>query len=93
MPTPKFQNGDVVKDRTNGYTGMILATTLWLNGCHRYILQSYGTKPTGEPLERIESDEMQLELVEAGKFAGTVDHKTGGPRPHVTEQGQPVRSV
>lgn len=84
----KYQNGDVVKDRVTGYTGMIIATVLWLNGCTRYVVQSQGLKKdSGEPLERGEFDELQLDLVEADKFAGPVQHKTGGPRPRVTEQG------
>lgn len=91
-PTPKFQNGDVVKDVVTGYTGMIIATTLWLNGCYRYVIQSQTLhKETGKPIENESFDQNQLELLEAGVFrkAAKKDttHETGGPRPDVTRGG------
>lgn len=84
QPEPKFQNGDVVKDQVTSYEGMIVATVLWLNGCYRYVLQAEGLKKDGEPLDRVEVDELQLTLVKAGKFKG--NHDTGGPRPSVSSK-------
>lgn len=86
MTGQKFQNGDVVKDIVSGYVGMIVATTLWLNGCYRYTVQPREiNKETGKPTDDCAFDEHQLILVKATAFQAetkkATKHDTGGPRP------------
>ena len=88
-PTPAFNNGDIVKDRVTGFQGMVMATTLWLTGCYRYVVVSSTLDKDGKPSD-FGFDELQLELVQAGAFDKTLPpaaaekgksrHATGGPR-------------
>jgi hypothetical protein len=82
-PKSKFKNGDIVKDIITGYQGMIVGTTLWLNGCYRYVINSQNLDKNGKPVEH-GFDEHQLELVEVKNYKG--DHKTGGPRPEIKQK-------
>lgn len=85
MDTAKFHNGQVVRDTVTGYEGMIVATTLWLNGCYRYVVQPQKLHPeTGEPIKDCSFDEHQLVLVTPAVREGK--HDTGGPRPHVSQR-------
>ena len=36
----KFNLGDEVKDKVSGFKGVIVAQTMWLNGCARILVQS-----------------------------------------------------
>jgi hypothetical protein len=85
--TAKFQNGDIVKDTVTGYKGMIVATTLWLNGCYRYVVQSQKLDKDGKPHDPPAFDEHQLELVKSMFAKGK--HDTGGPRPAVSQAKLP----
>ncbi len=81
----KFACGDKVKDRITGYTGIVVATTTWINGCHRYVIQAQELKD-GKPVDSHTFDEQELQLVQANalnlqqKPAEPVS-KTGGPTP------------
>lgn len=86
QPQAKFNNGDVVRDMVSGYEGMVIGTTLWLNGCYRYVVQARSLdSKTGKPIEDVGFDEHQLELVTARAFQKDAKkettHKTGGPWP------------
>lgn len=84
----KFENGDIVKDTVTGYEGVVMATTVWLNGCYRYTLQAKKLNKDGIPHDGQTFDENQLRLVKAMHFNG--NHDTGGPRPNVS-QGKDIR--
>lgn len=73
-----LQLGDLAKDKVSGYTGVIIARTLWLYGCERFVLQSREMKD-GKPVESCSFDGPQLELVKTGILEAKND--TGGPRP------------
>jgi hypothetical protein len=75
--TPKFQNGDEVKDTVTGLKGIIVATTSWLNGCIRYVIQPQELKD-GKPVETTCIDEEQLELRKA--IQPVEARRTGGGR-------------
>ena len=83
-PESKFKNGDIVKDSVTGYMGMVVATTLWLNGCYRYVVQAQKLGENGKPVDDCAFDEHQLVLVKAQRHTGR--HETGGPRPSVSQQ-------
>lgn len=74
----KFKNGDIVKDSTSKFQGMIIGTTLWLHGCFRYVVSSKGLNKDGIPAEA-SFDENQLELVKAKNHVA--NRETGGPYP------------
>lgn len=75
----KFKNGDKVKDTITKYKGTVIGTTLWLNGCYRYVVQSSELGDDGKPIE-FSFDENQLELIESKNYKGK--HNTGGPWPN-----------
>jgi len=90
------ENGDKVKDRISGFEGVVTGTTIYLNGCVRFIIQPKidkdGKMPNPEWI-----DEEQLEVLEKKAFkkeevvisiAQKPDsieiptaRKTGGPNP------------
>lgn len=79
MANPRFSNGDKAKDRVTGLTGIITATTVWLNGCIRYVLQPQEIKDGG-PVESSWFDENDLEVIESAAVQATPVRKTGGPQ-------------
>ena len=75
----KFANGDEVKDKVTGLKGIITATTVWLNGCVRYVVQPQEIKD-GKPVDTTGFDEGDLLLVKSLKIKEDNPEKlTGGP--------------
>lgn len=90
------ENGDKVLDKISGFEGIVTGTTIYLNGCVRFIIQPKidkdGKMPGPEWI-----DEEQLEVLEKGAFKKEevvisisekpdsipipVVRKTGGPNP------------
>ncbi|MEO5742765.1 MAG: hypothetical protein ABIS29_19430 [Vicinamibacterales bacterium] len=60
--------GDIAKDSISGLTGVVIADTMWLNGCRRVTLQPPEMKD-GKPIEAQTFDEDQLVLVSAQAHA------------------------
>lgn len=90
MAKTKFKNGDEVKDKITGLVGIITATTTWLNGCVRYVIQPQEIKD-GKPVESTSFDEGELVLVKKSKIEESVpDKETGGPtrNEHVSRRTQ-----
>lgn len=58
----KIENGQEVRDTITGFTGIVVATTEWLNGCRRITVQSPELKD-GRPVDTVTFDEPQLKLV------------------------------
>lgn len=76
--TPHFNNGDIVRDIVTQLEGVIVATTVWMNGCIRYLVQPQELKD-GKPVENTSLDEQQLELV-AATPSEVPERLTGGDR-------------
>ncbi len=76
--------GDKVKDTITGYEGIVVADTIWLNGCLRVIVQSRELKD-GVPVERQEFDTAQVELIEANVV-------TASRRPLSSPKQSPTRN-
>lgn len=85
--TPKFNNGDRVKDRVTGLEGIITAVTVFLNGCVRCSVQPQ-TLHEGKPVEASYFDQNDLELVKADAIPSTKPRETGGPQRGEREMGR-----
>lgn len=85
----KIELGAKVTDKITGYTGLVIARTEWLYSCKRYVVQAREMKD-GKPVESINCDEDQLDIVEdvAEKH---VMRNTGGPAPKVTRGNETRR--
>lgn len=57
------RNGDKVKDRVTGFTGIVIGITTWLNGCIRAGIQSEAFRD-GLPIDPYWVDVGQLEVLE-----------------------------
>lgn len=86
--------GDRAKDRVTGFSGIVVAKTVWLNGCWRLTLQPEDVDKDGKPREPQTFDSLQLDLIAAGavpsgnreeqpKPSRGVLRATGGPRPDI----------
>lgn len=80
--------GDEAKDSITGLTGVVVAITVWLNGCERVSIQPRELKD-GRPVEPSAFDVEQLEVVKAS--ASVPLRKTGGPHDPPTRHADPVR--
>lgn len=76
----KFSMGDRLKDRVNGFEGVVTGITLYQNGCLQYLLTPTKLKDTGEIHESAWQDEQRLVPVETSKKAQPEAGKLGGPR-------------
>lgn len=75
----KFSNGDKVKDKVTSLQGIVVVTSVHLNGCIRYGVQPQELKD-GKPVDSQWYDENDLTLVKAGVVEGIPLRKTGGPQ-------------
>lgn len=76
---PKFSNGDKVQDLVTGLKGIITATTIWLNGCIRYLVQPQELKD-GKPVDASTFDENELKLIRSDVVSeSNPEKKHGGP--------------
>lgn len=83
----RFNNGDRVRDRISGFTGIVTGRTDFLNGCIRYAVTPEKVK-TGQTHEPTWFDEQQLELKKAGAIK-VVPLRAGGPRPDAPRLADP----
>lgn len=89
QPMFKFNNGDRVKDRITGLTGIVCCQSRWYNGCVRYAVQAEQLKD-GAPADLQHIDEQQLTLVKAAAVEPKVKD-TGGPCPAPQRRLDPSR--
>ena len=80
--------GSLARDTITGYTGIVVARTEWLNGCHRISIQSRELKD-GIPVEIGCFDIQQIEVLE--KKPAKAAQPIGGPKPSPTRQPDPAR--
>jgi len=86
----KIELGDRVKDKVSGYIGVVVAVTIWLNGCARMGIQAETVKKDEQPQDVVWIDEFQLKLVRKA-IVKTVSRETGGPRSEPQRAGDPRR--
>lgn len=60
----KLKFGDIAKDKITGFTGVVIARTMWINNCDRLTLQPREVKD-GKPIGCAGFDEPNLEFVES----------------------------
>lgn len=76
--------GDKVRDRINGFTGIVTGRFEYLNGCVRLAVDAIELKD-GRPIDSVFIDESQVEVIAPGYFLsdppGGVIGAPGGPRP------------
>ena len=77
----KFNNGDTLRDKVTGLTGIVMVCAEYATGCHHYgILQR--ELQSGKPAEWQWIDQSMLELVESASVQFKFDKKTiSGPYP------------
>lgn len=73
----KLELGAKVRCRITGYAGTIIGRTEWLYACRRYVVQARELKD-GKPVEAINCDEDQLEVLEEPAELHVMKD-TGGP--------------
>ena len=83
----KFSNGDKVRCKISGFSGVVVCRMQWFNGCIRYTLQPKGTKQS-ELADAKNFDEPELELVKAQQ----VPSETADPKPARRKTGGPAGS-
>lgn len=77
----RYSNGDVLKDRVTGFTGVVMVCASYATGCHHYGLQPR-EMANGKPSDWEWLDQSRLELVESGVVNFSFDKKvTSGPEP------------
>ncbi len=76
--------GQRVRDKVDGFQGVVVARTEWLWGCVRYEVQPEVLADDGQPLKTQWLDQEQLEVLDAPVVEGMplpppVGVATGGP--------------
>lgn len=93
--------GDEVQDKVTGAKGIVVALTVWLNGCIRASIQQKVEKDNKVP-DTFCVDVAQLKVITSGKIIGEnsdklcipneLEMKTkGGPRPSPKRLPDPTR--
>lgn len=77
--TPKFKNGQKVKDTVTGFEGTVTCVAMYMNGCIRYSIQP-GLDGAGNYQESQVIDEGQLKLIKKSKEKEKKE-SPGGDRP------------
>lgn len=67
---PPIRLGDHVKDTITGFHGVVVAVTLWLNGCRRMTVQPRDLTEKGSMPMSESFDEGQLVVLERGAVPG-----------------------
>lgn len=77
----KFNNGDILRDKVTGLTGVVMVCAEYATGCHHYGLQSRELA-NGKPGEWEWLDQSRLELVKSSAISFSVDTtRRSGPEP------------
>lgn len=77
----KYNNGDVLRDKVTGFTGVVMVCAAYATGCHHYGLQDQNLKD-GAPAEWQWLDVSRLEVVKYRAVQFTqVENLSGGPSP------------
>ena len=84
--------GQEVQDRITGYKGIAIASTKYLQGCNRILVQPK-LKEDGTIPDPYSFDEPDLEVIGDGILPKPERKKNGGPRPFATRASSPERRV
>lgn len=77
----KFNNGDILRDKVTGFTGVVMVCAAYATGCHHYGLQPQELKD-GAPMDWQWIDVSRLEKVVHLAVEFNQDgNKTSGPSP------------
>ena len=86
----EIELGSEVKDKVTGFTGIAVATTHYMQGCNRVLIQPKVDKDMVIP-ESQSFDEPDLEVVGRGILPKDKPEKNGGPRPFASRAMFPKR--
>ncbi len=81
--------GQEVKDRVTGFTGIVVARTVWLNGCVRYEIQGSVDKDGKVTEPQSIDEEILVETKKKNQFS--VGTPSGGPCPSPKRAPNPKR--
>lgn len=77
----KFNNGDTLRDKVTGLTGVVMVCAAYATGCHHYGLLQRDLQ-SGKQADWEWIDVSRLELVEGASVSFSQDgNKTSGPSP------------
>lgn len=94
----RIELGDIAKDAVSGFTGVVVADTVWLHGCRRFTLASQKLKEDGSTQENHTFDENQLVLVTksvvetTGASRDAEGKVPGGPTPNPESKETPSKT-
>ncbi len=77
------QLGDKVRDRINGFTGVITGRSEFLYGCIQVLVAPLTITPEGKHPDSVWLDEGRVEVIEEGAHErpASAPIRTGGPQP------------
>ena len=79
----KYENGDLLRDKVSGLTGVVMVRAEYSTGCHHYGIQPRTLTKDGETKSWNWLDQSQLELVDESVIDFSVNkEKTSGAFPH-----------
>jgi len=81
--------GDRAKDKISGFKGIVIARTVWLNGCVRITIQPEACNKDGSVIENQTFDVHQMELVKSDALEAARESRTGGPSIKPTRSRDP----
>ncbi len=77
----KYENGDVLRDKVTGFTGVVMVRAEYSTGCIHFGIASNELK-NGEPLDWHWFDQSRLELLESSVVQFEIpEGSTSGPFP------------
>jgi len=82
-----------IRDRISGVEGIVVATTDWMYGCRRVMIQPQALKD-GRPVDSYTLDEPQCEIVKEKALVADgkqLKERPSGPRPDVSQAASPTR--
>ena len=82
--------GDKVKSKVNGFTGIAIGKSEWLNGCIRFTVQPDGLDKEGKSKPSESFDVEELDLVKT-KAVQITPQRTGGPMPSASRRADAGR--
>lgn len=86
-----FENGDKVKDKITGFSGIIIARTHWFTGCNHYLVEATKLQKDGERTESHFDESRLLVIKKAAIDLGkTTRDPPSGPVPKPRD---PYRSI
>jgi len=67
MSKERIELGDIAKETVTGFTGIVVARTIWLSNCDQLTIQPQGLDKEGKPHQTRTFDEPRVVFVKKGK--------------------------